>query len=237
MKTFSSTIGNTSGAASTAILIPSYAPSDPGNVIKSGQIYNGEILEPGNGEFGATRFRAANLTGGSGTGARGYFRLFGDHVAGVSFLFRANGGKNYLPGDVLSAAPADIDNIVGFTYQVNKVSEATSSIEDFHTFIKENPTRVKAIKIVTNNAEQLAQSINILPKDAFKSKESRQIHLALYTTEKARNPKIITIDDVDLQLDNDTEINVIIPDATTTTFTFVLGESFNAAEILNKEAQ
>lgn len=247
-KVFSFAVSNNSGAAAKVILIPSFAPSEPNKVIKTGGVTAYDIT----GRLGTTGITApgaggANgnypgipVLGGTGAGAIVDILVIGGAVSAITIV---NRGSGYTAGDALNVNAALIGNVVGFSFSaatvittntLTAVTGSPGSIEDFHTFIKENPTIAKQLKIVTNSAIQLAQTITITPKSAFKNLENKFISLALFTTEGARNDKMITIDQ-EITLDDKTEVSVIVPDATTTSFIFVLGDSLNTAQILNSK--
>lgn len=75
-------------------------------------------ITPGAGGTNGT-YGGVSLTGGSGSQATANITVSGGQVTQVAIL---NPGQNYVVSDVLSANPADIGNVTGFSVPVSSVS-------------------------------------------------------------------------------------------------------------------
>ena len=120
-----------------------------------------------------------------------------------------------------------------------------NTIAELLLFLKDNPTRVCALKVQTNNAAQLGNALTFTYRDVFAQPGSERISLDKYTTEYATNDKLVTVTK-EFQLDNDTELGIIVPAAvtsggstinTTTIFTFTFGASLSTATALRNKRQ
>jgi len=136
---------------------------------------------------------------------------------------------SYVPSIPANVATdgAIIVNLVG--------SGAPKTIKNFLSFVAMNPTSVVAMRITSNQDMQLAQVINILRKSPFRDLENEQIVISSFTTEFATNSKMVTIRRP-FQIDNQTEVNVVVPNNATTTFSFYCGAVLNTAKALNAKS-
>jgi len=114
-------------------------------------------------------------------------------------------------------------------------SGAPKTIAEFIAFIGRNPTAVVAMKVRSTHAEQLAQTINITRKSPFATLGSEQINLESFTTEIANNDKMVTVRRP-FQIDDQTEVSVVVPQGATTTFTFYCGAVLNTAKALHSKS-
>ena len=116
---------------------------------------------------------------------------------------------------------------------------ATGSPESYDflkKFIERNPSRLVALKVLSDNELQLAQSLVVRHVSPFENLGSRQIPLASFTRESAFNVKMLTLKNLDLQLDNQTDISLAIPGNTTTTLTLYVGAILNNSKTLAARA-
>lgn len=136
---------------------------------------------------------------------------------------------SYIPsGANVATDGAIIANLVG--------TGAPKTIRNFLGFIALNPTSVVALKIVSTVDQQLAQTINILRKSPFRDLEAELINLASFSSEYAQNSKMLTVRRA-FQLDNQTEVNVIVPSTAVTTFTFYCGAVLNTSSALSSKSK
>ena len=86
----------------------------------------GTITNAGSGGVDGV-YQNVPLTGGTGSGAvASSVQVTGGVVTGVDI---GDGGINYLVGDVLTAAPANIGGVAGFTYTVNTSASAFDPLD------------------------------------------------------------------------------------------------------------
>ncbi|GEM_PF-5296999 len=233
---FAFTVGNTTAAPAKVILFPSYNPSDPGKVVRSGNVpaFNGggqlaTISFSNGGGFGSGTNNNVSPPGGTGTGAKVNITVTAGDVTAVVI---SDPGQGYLTGDILTVAPAAFfgAGYNGFFITVVAASPATNvsgasgmekSIDEFLSYIDKYATECTALQIATDNNLQLHQMLNIIPKEPYKNLENKIIPLSKYANENAPNQNVININDQIIPLDNLTEINITVPPATSTTFTFV----------------
>lgn len=87
-------------------------------ILTGGAIATGSITS-GGGSYTNATYTAKPLTGGTGSGATATIVVSGNVVTSVTII---NPGDGYRPGDVLSAAPADIGGGSGFAWTVSTVT-------------------------------------------------------------------------------------------------------------------
>ena len=231
---FAFTVNNTNTAAAKIILFPSYNPSDPNKVIRSGNVTGFPVT----GSLAALNFVAGAggvngnypgipVLGGTGAGAIVTILVIAGAVSAITVT---NAGDGYTVGDALNVNPALIGNVVGFSFtpltvtvtkSVSGASATEKSIEEFLSYIDKYATECTALQIATNNNLLLHQLLNIIPREPYKNLENKIIPLSQYANENAPNQNIININDQIIPLDNGHEINITIPPATSATFTLV----------------
>ena len=116
------------------------------------------------------------------------------------------------------------------------VTGQPTSYDIFKKFIDKNPTRLVALKIQSSNETQLGMSLIITHISPFENLGSKPISLSSFTSEGSFNNKMLTLKNLNLQLDNQTDISIDIPAGATTTFTLYCGGVYNAAKALNSKA-
>ncbi len=110
------------------------------------------------------------------------------------------------------------------------------SYDFFRKFIERHPTRLIAIKMDSTKEGQLGQSIMTTHVSPFENLGSKPLNPALYTKETSYNPRMLTLKNLNLQLDDQTDISVAIPAKCQTIFTLVVGGIYNTAKTLNDKA-
>lgn len=122
-------------------------------------------------------------------------------------------------------------------------SGSPNTIAELLAYIKDCPSRVLTVKVASNNSAQISNSLIITHRNVFAQPGSETINLDKYTDEYAPNDKLVTVKK-EFQLDNDTELGIVIPAAMTvgsnptiTTFSFTFGGSLTLSGALaNKRA-
>ncbi len=113
-------------------------------------------------------------------------------------------------------------------------SATPASIAHMQAWVMLNPTQVLAMKIVTNQTNQLAQTLYLRRKSPFKTLTTDYIPLNAFTSEVNNNDKMVTVQSP-FQLDNQTEIALDIVPSSTTTITLFCGAVLNTAAALNNK--
>jgi hypothetical protein len=197
--------------------------------------YEGEIVDGYTGfgdddvEFGSTSVDFKNEIGSAKTFT-------------VVVTNRANTVKRVGLGAAIEAVNGVIALADGSLDNENiEVSASPKPYNLLKEFIRFNPSRLVTMKIQSNNEAQLAQSIFVTHSSPFEVSGSRNISIASYTNENGFNTKMATLRDLELQLDNQTNIAIDIPGAvagvpTQTVLTLYIGAIYNIAKGLNKRA-
>jgi hypothetical protein len=110
------------------------------------------------------------------------------------------------------------------------------SYDSFRKFVDKHPTRLIALKMQSNNTAQLAQAIVVTHFSPFENLGSKPLPISSFTKEESLNANMVTLRNLNYQLDDQTEIAIDIPANTQTVFTLYLGGVSNAAAALNKKA-
>ena len=113
-------------------------------------------------------------------------------------------------------------------------SSTPSTIEHMKAWAMLNPTQVTAMRIVSNNALQLQQTMYLRRKSPFKKLTDDYIPIGAFQSEVNNNDKMVTVNSP-FQIDNQTEISLLIPLNTTTSITFFCGAVLNTAAALNNK--
>ncbi len=112
-----------------------------------------------------------------------------------------------------------------------------SSYNFFKKFIEKHPARLVAIKMTSSNEAQLAQAFMLTHVSPFENLGSKPLSLASYTKETQFNARMVTLKNMDFQLDDQTDLSIAIPPNTQTVFTLYIGGIHNAAKALDAKAK
>ncbi len=110
------------------------------------------------------------------------------------------------------------------------------SYDFFKKFIARYPARLVAMKITSTSEAQLSQSINVTRISPFEQLGSKPQSLSSSTRETNVNTRMVTLQNLNYQLDDQTDLSINIPANTTSTFTLYIGAIFNGAKALNEKA-
>lgn len=111
-----------------------------------------------------------------------------------------------------------------------------TSYDFFKNFIKQNPSRLVAMKVTSSKESQLAQSLIVTHVSPFETLGSKPMSFQSFTNERNYNAKMLTLKNLNMQLDNQTDIAVDIPAKTETVFTLYVGGIYNIAKGLNSRS-
>jgi hypothetical protein len=147
----------------------------------------------------------------------------------------------YAAGNI-NGAPIATGVMVTDTGKTLTAQGTPKAIEELTAFLADNPARLVSMKIVSNNADQLAQMCIIKQRSPFRNLEDSYLNLADYTVETSNNDKMLTLKGLQYQFDKQTEfLFPIVPSAdgvtaVKTTITLKFGAVLNTAAALNKKA-
>ena len=110
------------------------------------------------------------------------------------------------------------------------------SYDFFKDFLRVNPCRLVALKITSSRASQLSQSLIVTHVSPFETLGSKPMSFQSFTSERSYNERMLTLKNLNMQLDNQTTIATDIPAKTETTFTLYIGAIYNIAKGLNSRA-
>ncbi len=111
-----------------------------------------------------------------------------------------------------------------------------SSYDVFRKFIERHPTRLVSMKIQSSSTSQLAQQLIVTHVSPFEKLGSKPMPLSSFTKEESANANMVTVQNLNYQLDDQTEIAIDIPANTQTVFTLYLGGVYNTASALNRKS-
>jgi hypothetical protein len=105
-------------------------------------------------------------------------------------------------------------------------STTSRSIEMFTAHYRHTPLRVVGIKIVSDNALQIEQTMTINNLSPFNANGSQEISLALHHDEHVQKDKVVTFR-CDFVLSATTEVILPVVANSSCTVTFIIGESIS----------
>lgn len=139
-------------------------------------------------------------------------------------LFEAYYAAAYATGTLLAADGTIATSLTG--------TGSPSTIAEMHAWVMANPTHVPVLRVSSTLSSQLQQTLYIRRKSPFKTLQDDFIAIGAYVSEANNNDKLVTVQRP-FQLDNQTQVSIIIPSTAVTTFTFYCGAVLNTAAALN----
>ena len=138
-----------------------------------------------------------------------------------------------VPGLITNGAFNDENGDPGCTGSTTNVGKV---VEDFLNYLLFIPTRVKAIKVRSDQVAQIDEVITAATQTPFRQLDTENFYPNNEQDENTFQDKTATVPTPDLQLGFQKELEVSVVATSTTAFTFYMGSSYNISMALERKA-
>jgi hypothetical protein len=132
--------------------------------------------------------------------------------------------------EILSLTGLTVDGIIGVT-NVDLIAVSAENLAFFQRFVERNPLNIPEIQIQVSNASQLNNPIKVCGLSPVGRGKTKPISPRSYQRPSDGNETLVTMQNLPLQLDDQTAIIYDINPGTTVTFNLFIGAARNAAAI------
>lgn len=137
--------------------------------------------------------------------------------------------------DVADITGADLIVADGTVAAVT-ISGLPKRVKEFLAFIKQNPIRVSAVKFKASSTDQLETIMVKKDLSPFRELESKNYYLSMYQDENTFQDKVVTVPTPDLQLDNQSLLQITLLKGQSLKISFICGAINNTSLALKNKA-